>query len=188
MLLAAINDESILYLSIESTLHAQTKQGNDAIATAQGGICHKHLHNRDTTCPVCRAVAHARSEPYKFKASLRDPCKSSEQAKSARMKADRSKRDLSGPTPANDVFMRCDFKLTIGNYFAFAISAPRDLLSFTIDTPCNKYEEASQSSDACGTCLRGFAYNLRKARVAISSIPFTTAMTCVAVHEHQASV
>ena len=35
---------------------------------------------------------------------------------------------------------------------------------------------------------RGFAYNLRKVRVAISSIPFTTAMTSVAVHEHQASV
>jgi len=102
MLLATINDESVLYLSIESTLHAQTKQGNDAIATVRGGICHKHLHIRDTTCPVCRAVAHARSEPYEFKASSRDPCTSSEQAKSARMKADRRKRDLSGPTLAND--------------------------------------------------------------------------------------
>ena len=69
----------------------------------------------------------------------------------------------------NDVFAKCDFNLTIGNYFAFAIvaliTAPKDLLSFAIDTPCNKYEEASHSSDACGTCLRGFAYNLRKARV-----------------------
>ena len=82
--------------------------------------------------------------------------------------------------------------LWIGNYSAFAIvaviTAPKDLLAFTIDTPCNRYEEASHSSDACGTCLGGFAYILRKARVAISSIPFTRAMTCVTVHEHQASV
>jgi len=192
MLLAAINDESILYLSIESTLQAQTKQGNDAIATVRGGICHKHLHNRDTTCPVCRAVAHARSEPYEFKASLQDPCKLSEQARTERVKADRRKRDLSGQRPANDVFVKCDFSLTIGNYFAFAIvaliTALKNLLSFTIDTPCNTCEEASHSSDACGTCLRGFAYNLRKARVVISSIPFSTAVTCVAMHEHQASV
>jgi len=108
------------------------------------------------------------------------------------VKADRRKRDLSSPIPVNDVFVKCDFNLTIGNYFAFAIvaliTAPKDLLSFAIDTPCNKYEEASYSSDACRTCLRCFAYNLRKARVALSSIPFTTAMTCVAVHEHQASV
>ena len=137
-------------------------------------------------------MAHARSEPYEFKASLQDPCTLSEQAKTDRVKADRRKRDLSGPRPVNDVFVKSDFNLTIGNYFAFAIvaliTAPKDWLSFTIDTPCNKYEEASHSSDACGTCLRGFAYNLRRARVAISSIPFSTTMTCVAVHEHQASV
>jgi len=191
-LLAAINNESVLYLSIESTLQTQTKQFNDAIVTVRGGICHKHLHNRDTTCPVCRTVAHARSESYKFKASLQDPCKSSEKAKTERVKADRQKRDLSNLRPANNLFVKCDFSLTIGNYFAFAIvaliTAPKDLLSFTIDTPCNKCEEASHSSDACGTCLRGFAYNLRKARVTISSIPFSTVMTCVAVHEHQASV
>jgi len=52
----------------------------------------------------------------------------------------------------------------------------------------NHLSGVSSSSDACGTCLRGFAYNLRKARVALWSIPFTTAMTCVVVHEHQASV
>ena len=134
------DDESILYLSIESTLQAQTKQGNDAIETVRGGICHKLLHNRDTTCPVCRAVSHAKSEPYELKASLQDPCTSSEQAKTDRVKADRRKRDLSGPRPVNDVFVKCHFNMTIGNYFAFAIvaliTAPKDLLSFAIDTPC----------------------------------------------------
>ena len=135
-----------------------------------------------------RAVTHARSEPYEIKTSLQDPCTSNEESKKASRDAAKRKRELSGPRPANDVFVHCQFYLTVGNYFAFAIVAlivaPKSLIAFAIEKPCDKCEEASHSSDACEKCLSGFAYNLRKARVAIASKPFTIATTCVAVHEH----
>ena len=123
---------------------------------------------------------------------LQDPCTSNEESKKASRDAAKRKRELSGQRPANDVFVHCQFNLTVGNYFAFAIVvlivAPKSLTAFAIEKPCDKCEEASHSSDACEKCLSGFAYNLRKARVAIASIPFTIATTCVAVHEHRVSV
>jgi len=138
-------------------------------------------------------VARARSEPYEFKTSLQHPFTTGEGAQAdLRRKVEKRARGMIRPRPANDVFANATFNLTVENNFAFAIvtliDAPRDLMSFAIGKPCDKFEEDSHSSDACETCLNGFAYNLRAARVAIASLPFTIVMTCVTVHQHRASV
>ena len=192
-MLTAINDGTIAHLSIEESVTALTKQGNDAIITVRGGRCYHHQDTPDINCPICIAAVQPRGEPFEFKASLVDPSKASTTASTIRKKlAATNHRDMtSEEIPVSDVRSECRCMLFVGNMFAFAIFtfiiAPEPLIGLHGHEPCRFRGSVNHDSDHCQTCLNIYLRNLRLARVAVSSLPFAIAVACVVIQQHEES-
>jgi len=193
LMLTAINDGTIAHLSIEDSILPLTKQGNDAIITVRGGRCYDHQDTTDLNCPICIAAQQPRGEPFEFKASLVDPSKQSTTA-STRRKQQAATIDQnmnSEEIPAVDVRHACQCQLNVGNMFAFAIFtvifAPEQLIGLHGNKPCRLRSTGTHDSDHCQTCLNSYSRNLRTARVAVSSLPFAIAVTCIVIQQHEES-
>ena len=158
LMLTAINDGTIAHLSIEDSVTALTKQGNDAIVTVRGWRFYHHQDTPDINCPICIAAVQPRGEPFEFKASLVDPSNASTTASTNRKKlAAKNHRDMtSEEIPVSDVRTHVGCQPNVGNMFAFAsftvIITPEPLIGLNGRDPCRFRGSVNHDSDHCQTC------------------------------------